>query len=205
MKQFTIAQSKKEFYTSHSGLALVGLCLNKLCSLPAKARDAFPVSSGGIGLDDIIRSYVGLLTIGKSDFEAITDCRDDDHFSQSLGVVRVPSAETLRQRLDEVASALRRIADGCSVDFLKKARVTISALDTGHVALDCDVFGMDNSKTKKEGVSRIYTGEDGFAPLAAYLGTEGWCLELELREGSQHSQDGFIPFIKRVPKNPCPA
>ena len=200
MKQFIIAQSKKEFYTSHSGLALVGLCLNKLCSLPAKARDAFPVSSGGIGLDDIIRSYVGLLTIGKSDFEAISGCRDDEHFSQSLGVARVPSAETLRQRLDEVAPALRRIADACSVDFLKKARVTISALDTGHVALDCDVFGMDNSKTKKEGVSRIYTGEDGYAPMSAHLGTEGWCLELELREGSQHSQDGFIPFLERVVK-----
>jgi hypothetical protein len=198
MKQFIIAQSKREFYTSHSGLALVGLCLNKLCSLPAKAKQAFPVSSGGIGLEDIVRSYVGLLTIGKSDFEAITDCREDEHFRQALRVGRVPSAETLRQRLDEVAPALRRIADACSVDFLKKARVTISALDTGHVALDCDVFGMDNSKTKKEGVSRIYTGEDGYAPMSAHLGAEGWCLELELREGSQHSQDGFIPFIERV-------
>jgi len=198
MKQFIIAQSKKEFYTSHSGLALVGLCLNKLCPLPAKAIDAFPRKAGGIGLDDILRSYVGLLTMGKSDFEAITDCRDDDHFSQSLGVTRVPSAETLRQRLDEVAPALRTIADTSSVGFLKKARLTITPLDTGHIPLDCDVFPMDNSKTRKEGVSRIYNGEDGYAPIAAYLGKEGWCLELELREGSQHSQDGFIPFLDRI-------
>jgi len=160
--------------------------------------DAFPRKVGGIGLDDILRSYVGLLTMGKSDFEAITDCRDDDHFSQSLGITRVPSAETLRQRLDEAAPTLRRIADVCSVGFLKKARVTITPLDTGHIPLDCDVFPMDNSKTKKEGVSRIYNGEDGYAPMAAYLGTEGWCLELELRQGSQHSQEGFIPFIGRV-------
>ena len=198
MKQFIIAQSKKEFYTSHSGLALVGLCLNKLCSLPARAMDAFPRKLGGIGLDDILRSYVGLLTMGQSDFEAITNRREDDHFSQSLGIARVPSAETLRQRLDEVAPTLRPIADACSVGFLKKARVTISPLDTGHIPLDCDVFPMDNSKTKKEGVSRIYNGEDGYAPMAAYLGTEGWCLELELREGSQHSQDGFIPFLERI-------
>jgi len=198
MKQFVIAQSKKEFYTSHSGLALVGLCLNKLCPLPAKAIDAFPRKVGGIGLDDILRSYVGLLTVGKSDFEAITDCRDDDHFSQSLGVTRVPSAETLRQRLDEVAPALRPIADASSVGFLKKARVTITPLDTGHIPLDCDVFPMDNSKTRKEGVCRIYNGEDGYAPIAAYLGKEGWCLEFELREGSQHSQDGFIPFLDRI-------
>jgi hypothetical protein len=176
----------------------VGLCSNKLCSLPTKAVDAFAGKVGGIGIDDILRSYVGLLTMGKSDFEAITDCRDKDHFSQSLGVARIPCAETLRQRLDEVAPGLRRIADSCSVDFLKKARVTITALDTGHIPLDCDVFPMNNSKTKKQGVSRIYNGEDGFAPMAAYLGTEGWCQEPELREGSQHSQDGFIPFLERV-------
>jgi Transposase DDE domain group 1 len=198
MQQFIITQSKKEFYTSHSGLALVGLCLNKLCSLPTKAEDAFPKKIGGIGLDDILRSYVGLLTMGQSDFEAISSRREDDYFSQSLGISKVPSAETLRQRLDEVAPTMRRIADTCSVEFLKKARATFSPLDTGHIPLDCDVFAMDNSKTKKEGVSRIYNGEDGYAPMAAYLGTEGWCLELELREGSQHSQDGFIPFLERV-------
>ena len=75
MKQCIIAQSKKEFYASHSGLALVGLCLNKLCSLPVKAMDAFPRKLGGIGLDDILRSYVGLLTMGQSGFEAITNRR----------------------------------------------------------------------------------------------------------------------------------
>ena len=166
--------------------------------MPVKARKSFPVSPGGIGLDDILRSYVGLLSIGQSDFEAVTNRREDDYFRQALGIGRVPSTETLRQRLDEVAPELLCLADACSVEFLKKARVNITPLETGHVPLDCDVFGMDNSKTKKEGVSRIYNGRDGFAPMAAYLGREGWCLELELREGSQHSQEGFIPFIKRV-------
>jgi hypothetical protein len=200
MKRFIIAQSDKEFYTSHSGLALVGLCVNKFCSLPAKASEAFPVSAGstGIGLDDIVRSYLGLLATGKSDYEAITNRREDDYFRESLGIGKVPSAETLRQRLDEVASALRPLADAYSVEFLKKAGVVITPLDTGHVPLDCDVFAMDNSKTKKEGVSRIYNGEDGYAPIAAYLGTEGWCLELELREGKQHSQCEFIPYLERV-------
>jgi hypothetical protein len=149
-------------------------------------------------MDDILRTYVGLLCIGQSDFEAVTNRREDDYFKQSLGINRVPSTETLRQRLDEVAPDLLPLADACSVEFLKKARAPITVLETGHVPLDCDVFGMDNSKTKKEGVSRIYNGRDGYAPIAAYLGTEGWCLELELRKGSQHSQEGFIPFIKRV-------
>lgn len=200
MKRFIIEQSNKEFYTSHSGLALVGLCLNKLCSLPAKAKEAFPLNPGvsGIGLDDIIRSYVGLLTLGQSDYEAITNKREDDYFRQSLGIGKIPSAETLRQRFDEVASELRPLADSCSVEFLKKVKAVITPLDTGHVPLDCDVFAMDNSNTKKEGVSRIYNGEDGYAPIAAYLGREGWNLELELREGKQHSQCEFIPYLNRV-------
>ncbi len=200
MKRFIIEQSDKEFYTSHSGLALVGLCINKLCSLPAKAKAAFPVSPGsnGIGLDDILRSYIGLLTLGQSDYEAVTNRRGDDYFRESLGIDRVPSAETLRQRFDEVALDLRPIVDYCSVGFLKEAKVKITPLETGHVPLDCDVFGMDNSKTKKEGVSRIYNGQDGYAPMAGYLGREGWCLELEIREGKQHSQCEFIPFLNRV-------
>ena len=27
---------------------------------------------------------------------------------------------------------------------------------------------------------------------------EGWCLEVELRPGSQHSREGFVPFMGRV-------
>ena len=200
MKNFIIAQSDTEFYTSHSGLALVGLCLNNFCSLPTKAREAFPLGAGsnGIGLDDVLRGYVGLLTLGKNDFEAITNHREDDFFKEALGISKVPSAATLRQRLDEVAPALRLLADACSVEFLRQAEITITPLDTGHVALDCDVFGMDNSKTKKEGVSRIYSGQDGYAPIGAYLGKEGWCLEFEFREGKQHSQCEFIPYLNRV-------
>lgn len=64
--------------------------------------------------------------------------------------------------------------------------------------LDIDVFTMDNSNTKKEGVSYTYQGFFGYAPIAAYLGLEGWCLGIELREGSQHSQTNFIPFLERI-------
>jgi len=39
---------------------------------------------------------------------------------------------------------------------------------------------MDNSNTKREHVSRTYKGFDGYAPIAAYLGNEGWCVANEL-------------------------
>ena len=81
---------------------------------------------------------------------------------------------------------------------LKNLRATVSALPTGHVALHADVFCLDNSKTRKEGVARTYHGYDGYAPIGAYLGEEGWCVGLELRPGDQHSQKDFLFFLDRV-------
>ncbi len=202
MKRFILERSKKDFYTSHSGLALIGLGINYYSDLPGKARKAFPLAKGvsGIGLDDVVRSYVGMLSLGQIDYEAVTNKKDDTYFKQSLGIRKVPSAETLRQRLDDVAVGLRPLVDAAAVDFIRNCKALITKLDTGHIPLDCDVFPMDNSQTKKEGVSRTYSGTDGYAPIAAYLGREGWCLELELREGKQHSQCEFIPYLERVLK-----
>jgi len=200
LKRFIIEQSGKEFYISHSGLALIGLCVNCYSALPAAARKAFPVTKGtnGIGLDDILRSYLGMLSLGQTDYEAVANKKNDDYFKHSLGIKKVPSAETLRQRFDELSEKLLPVVDASSTEFLKNSKALLTPLKTGHVPLDCDVFPMDNSQTKKEGVSRTYKGTDGYAPIAAYLGREGWCLELELREGKQHSQCNFIPFLDRV-------
>ena len=54
-------------------------------------------------------------------------------------------------------------------------------------ALDVDSFAMDNSGTAKEGVGRSYAGADGYCPLAADFGSDGFCRELALRPGVQHS------------------
>lgn len=99
---------------------------------------------------DILRSYLGLLCLGKSDYEAITSMRQDTYFKNALGIKNVPSAETLRQRLDEEAENFLPIIQKCSVDMLKNGKAHITPLDTGHVPLDADVFPMDNSGTKKE-------------------------------------------------------
>ena len=63
-----------------------------------------------------------------------------------------------------------------------------TALANGLVPVDIDVTPMDNSKSKKEGVSRTYKGFDGYAPVMAYIGTEGYAINFELREGKQHYQ-----------------
>ena len=63
--------------------------------------------------------------------------------------------------------------------MLKNLRAGVTALSTGHVSLHADVFCLDNSKTCKEGVARTYHGYDGYAPVGAYLGEEGWCIGLD--------------------------
>ena len=61
-----------------------------------------------------------------------------------------PPAERLRQRLDQEAETYLDIANTCSVAMLKNGKVHLTALDTGHIPLDVDVFPMDNSGTKKK-------------------------------------------------------
>jgi hypothetical protein len=147
---------------------------------------------------DILRSYLGLLCLGKSDYQAIAAMREDEYFKEALGIGRMPSVERLRQRLDEAGTSLVPVIDRSSRTMLKRLKAPITGYKNGLIPLDVDVFPQDNSNTKKEGVSRTYKNYDGYAPMAAYLGMEGWCLEVELRPGSQHSQNGFVDFINRV-------
>ena len=57
---------------------------------------------------------------------------------------------------------------------------------------------MDNSKSKKEDVSRTYKGFDGYAPMMAYIGSEGYAINFELREGKQHCQKGTVKFLQET-------
>lgn len=198
MKRLILEQSGDEFYTSHSGLALIGLCINRYSGLQQQITRKMTGQQDKISHADILRSMLGLLCLGKSDYEAVSAMREDDYFKQSLGIRNVPSAERMRQRLDEGSETFLPVIKDCSVAMLKNGKVPVTGLDTGHIPLDADVFPMDNSNTKKEGVSRTYHDYHGYAPIAAYLGLEGWCLEVELRPGSQHSQEGFVPYLNRV-------
>lgn len=197
MKRLILEQSSEEFYTSHSGLALAGACINRYSDL---GRYVGKVAKGSdhIAEIDILRSYLGLLCLGKSDYQAIAAMREDDYFKEALGIGRMPSVERLRQRLDEAGTSLVPVIDRSSRTMLKRLKAPITGYRSGLIPLDVDVFPQDNSNTKKEGVSRTYKNYDGYAPIAAYLGMEGWCLEVELRPGSQHSQKGFVDFINRV-------
>jgi hypothetical protein len=62
---------------------------------------------------------------------------------------------------------------------------------------DIDVSPFDNSRSHREHLGRTYKGMDGFAPIMAYIGTQGWLLHHELRPGTQHCQKGTPEFLRQ--------
>ena len=77
---------------------MVGHHLNRLAPVFKRIDTALPVV-GGVANSDVLRSYLGLLVQGKSDFDAIENFRDDAFFKQALGIKLLPSSLTLRQRM----------------------------------------------------------------------------------------------------------
>ena len=190
--------------TPVGGLALVGHYLKALGPQWRALDGALPVRSG-VSNSDVLRSYVGLLVQGKSDFDAVENYRGDKFFKESLGIGLLPSSPTLRQRLDAQAGELFEHVPGMIERLLGSQRPDYGVLPCGWLPLDVDTFAMDNGGTRKEGVGRTYAGVDGYCPLAAYLGAHGFCLELALRPGVQHSAretdfnlERVIPMAQRL-------
>lgn len=196
MRHFTIKQLDYDL-TPVAGLSLVGHHLQRLASVFARIDAAAPVRTG-VASSDIVRSYLGLLVQGKSDFDAIENFRGDKFFKQALGIGLLPSSATLRQRMDGTASVLAGFVPETIEMLLHSARPDLGVLPCGWLPLDVDTFAMDNSGTVKQGVGRTYAGVDGYCPLATYLGTQGFCLEFDLRPGTQHSARGTRESLRRT-------
>ena len=187
-----------------SGLAVVGALLGKSDFI--KKLNRMDVTSNRsqhqIKNGDIVLTYLGMLCMGKPYFEAVHEMDDDkDFYKTALGITRsIPSEETLRQRMDDIGDSLRQTILEQNVEMLLANKIQPTALANGLVPVDIDVTPMDNSKSKKEGVSRTYKGFDGYAPVMAYIGTEGYAINFELREGKQHCQKGTVEFLQETIK-----
>ena len=186
-----------ETLTALGGLPLVGQTMARFSQLRQLIDPRFPVRSG-IPNSDILLAQLALLCQGKSDFDAIERYRRDPFFQQAMGLRAVPASPTLRQRLDEKADAFLPWVDEDNLQLLRRAKVDITSLPCGWTPLDMDVFTLDNSQTRKEGIGWTYAGYVGYAPIAAYLGREGWNIGMELREGTQHSAEETDATLDRV-------
>ena len=223
MSDFVIKQLPYDL-SSQAGLALIGKHLARI-NVNALVDPAFPMRSG-VRNSAIIKSYLALLCQGKSDFDAIEAFRGDAFFARAMRLDAVPSSPTLRQRMNAHAASWFDLVSSINEALLGSCfagqPADFGRLPSGHTPLDIDTFAMDqpagrrtpqrggpersegfgaakhNSNTKKELVGRTYAGVDGYCPIASYLGSAGFCLELALRPGVQHSARETEYDLQRV-------
>jgi hypothetical protein len=136
MPRFEVKRTGKLNLTSYAGLALIGQCC-QAAQVDAVIDPRLPVSQG-MRTSDVVKSMVGLLSLGKSDFEAIEPFRDDRFFKEALSLSKVPGSVWIRQRLDARGAELREITDELSLRLLERTEAPITA-HQGYVC--CDIHG----------------------------------------------------------------
>ena len=195
---FEVRFSNERLITA-SGLSIVGLLLKR--TQLAKHLNESKLESNPapkISNSDVVLAYIGLLCQGKNDFDHIHEMNaDPDFYCKALGIRNIPSSETLRQRLDMAVNQWLQDILEANIELLNFADAKSSPCIEDYIPLDIDVSPFDNSKTKKEGVARTYKGYDGYSPIFAYLGAEGYWINTELRKGSDHCQKNTVSFLKK--------
>jgi hypothetical protein len=191
-----IVEQTDEILTANGGLAVAGALMKSLKI--GKSLNKIKVTSGEpeISNQDVLRSYLGLLVMGRTNYEDIELFRDDGMFRIMLDIRKVPSSETLRQRFDAARGAFDEEIRQFKISLLKKCHLSSVVVGPGkYLPVDIDVSPFDNSGSKKEGVSWTYKKHDGYSPNFAYAGVEGYMVGSELRPGNQHCQKDTPEFI----------
>lgn len=195
-----------EIISSSTGLVLINNIMEPT-KFKEKINDknCLRVQSRDISNKDIFMTYIGILAQGRTEFERADEFRNNAYFKQALDIKKSPSCSILRQRFNAIGDtennlkSMKNIIDETNVELLKNKNVELSSCYEKYIPLDVDVTPMDNSGSKKEGVSYTYKEYEGFAPIMAYLGVEGYLIGTELREGKSHSQCAKTPnFLKRT-------
>lgn len=94
-----------------------------------------------------------------------------------------------------IGDSLRGDILQANIDMLREMKIKSTALENGYVPMEIDITSFDDPKTKKEGVSHTYKRFDGYAPIMAYIGTEGYFVNTQLRVGKQHCQKETLGFL----------
>ena len=161
---------------------------------------------------DIIFSTLGLLSLGQPHYECIDLFKTDRLFKKSLSLDKVPSKETLRQRIDQIAQfnafaveALRK----WNFLFLQKLASPLHIKGEQMIPVDFDVTVLDNTGSHKEGVEQTYQKDiKGFAPMMTNIGRQGYLLNHEFRKGNAHSNCGgtyeYILKSMQLARKLCP-
>jgi len=190
--------NKDDLQTGPAGLILLGEMVRAI----ELDKIAKAITSGNpqITAADILRTMIGLLSQGKSDFDHAKAVIGDEFFMNSMSIDRVPSAETYRQKFQELAlnKDLETILPELSIKLWKKSGVENEYIKKDQkkwVRVDIDPVIYDNADTKKEGAAYTYNNQFGFSPVFAHF-AGGWMINAKLYPGnfSTHSREA-IDFV----------
>ena len=197
---------------AHGGLNLIGKLITKFCPLDALFAPLRKERSDKFSLGDVIRTQLGLLSMGRSQYEDIESFRQSseeakakagqESFAQSMGTAYVPSEAVMRSALKTLAAGggdtLDKLAE-CSLNILKTRPIASSShAGWSYVPCDVDVTCFDNDGSNREQVGRTYHGYDGYSPIMAYIGAQGYVLDHEMRPGVQHCQKETPEFLTHM-------
>ena len=195
MKRFIFKKGKEEL-NSTGGNHLCGHFLQEatLRHIPENFQS---YRSDAISDRNCLLTMTGMLCNSRTDFTDVSLYAQDTVFAKAFGIDKLPSESTLRQRLDELPaqrseSALRKVNQSL---LSGRSFGTVRAGSLDLVPVDIDVSPLDNSGSRKQGVSFTYKRYDGYAPIFAYVGAEGYMLDHQLRPGKQHCQEQTPQFI----------
>ena len=205
-------QQTNDAINAHGGLNLIGKLIAKFCPIDRLFAPQRKERSDKFTLSDAIKTQLGLLAMGRSQYEDIESFRTAPHeaeisagqesFAQSLGTAFVPSEAAMRSALKTLADAdgltLAKLGE-CSLNILKERPIaSCTHGNWAYVPCDVDVTCFDNDGSHRENVGRTYHGYDGYAPIMAYIGAQGYVLDHEMRPGSQHCQKDTPEFLTHM-------
>jgi len=194
--------------TARAGVVAVAQLLKRHAQLPQILDPKFPVP-GGFSDSTVAITYICQLAQDVTAFDSIENMRRDPSFAAALKIHALPSAPTVRQRIEARATDWLMPLSEANVRMLERARIELKRLPSGRVPLNGDVTVLRNDRSEKEDAGYTYQRTVGFAPLALYLGSEGYLLELALRPGTQHSAlesdyalERVVPMARRLTDAP---
>ena len=187
---------------SNTGLSIIAKLLRKI-----NIKDIFKLyrldhksNSADFSDADILMTFIGLVCSGNPYFQAIDFFKNDQLFPKAFNLAKPPSKETLRQRIDYIASNSELIwqaMDKINFKLLKRFAKPLPINNTDLIPVDFDVTVMDNTGSHKEGVEQSYRPKiHGYAPIMTNIGKQGFLLNHQFRKGAAHSNcKGSLEYI----------
>lgn len=145
---------------------------------------------------DFVRLFTLLLATRHSDFESVRELREDSLIKHLMGLKRLPHANTLREYLGRFEDSHVRALKGML--NLPLAHATLLADPIGLVPVDIDASVFVQHGTQKEGATYAYNGEFGYQPLFAFIGRQGYGMDVTLRPGHHNGIDGAAVDLEQA-------